>query len=192
MRRHNKKVIFRFDTNESKLNSTTLLDSLVGLTEILKAINAEMNTNKDLSFDVEAFNEGSFEITLDCCMMVATGVQGVLAANYTEFPELFENLKVLFKHYLTSNEKQSDIPEVNVPGNNNNVNVIVYNIMNNESVVNSTDRAFNTIDHDDNVNGLSLLDESRKPIIDIKKADFSKFRKSEIVELPGDKIVTRD
>lgn len=176
-----------------QINVQTLSTTLLKVEAILKEVNSELGTNKEIELTVKTYKPGSFDIYLQ----LLADATALGAASGLFNPENLETAKTIIETFSSilsikkflgghkpksvkviegSNVEDSKVEVVNNTGNITVINNPVFQIFtNNEKIDKDVEQIFEKLNTTPYINGLSIKDNNAKSLFEAEKAkhDFS-------------------
>ena len=177
-----KEYKFKYAGESSYINLNTLIMSQMYFSAMLNEINKEISPENELQIKIKSFSEGSFIVDL-LYQLVPVAPIVMSSVSYETLINLFDMLKnyIDLRTFL-GGEKADNIIEsgenVTVMKGDNNVVVskVVFNTYIGNEVLDKLSRdAFNTLDNDQEVDGLKIIEDDES-LLSINKKDFKSLK----------------
>lgn len=176
----------KFGGQENRLDALTLVYSILGFSTVIQELNTSIYPEQKVDIKIKATQPGSFEVV---CQLVeyALDTLPLIPIVISDNQEYLKGLLNLFKEFieikkLLGKEKPNKIEEngqkVIIEGNKGNIEVSLYayNFYNNNTAAHSAmSKAFRSLEQDQEVESLRIIEDESKELVEIDKADFPKL-----------------
>jgi len=195
---NSEKYAVNYGSDSHEIDSKTLSCSLSKLTEVINEINCQLKNGKKIEIKVKTFENGSFEVKIEINQFMSgddlfSPSESNIPEVLTVFKELIELLKFLGDKAPKEAVRGDDKTKViSVESQVLFVSNIVYDIFTSGKIASSAIREhFRSLDSDESILSFTLYDESRTPIIDIKRDDFKRVASIKDIPLEEKELLDR-
>lgn len=168
----------------NEIEANTYINSLIHFTKVIQEVNKSISSDKKVEVKIKANKEGSFVVdVLIASNNIIEGIKEIFSEKNVTYAagliyivgEVFKVAKHLKgdKPKKIKNDKDSVISIENNEGQ-----VMVFDFrganiyLNNHVIQEAIEQEFETLEKDESVTDLELLDKEEKPIVEIKKEEF--------------------
>lgn len=199
MREHFK---IKFNTQEeggslgyaSQIDANTFINYLFHFNTLVQEINKEIAPNRKISVKINALSKGSFLVDIELQSAFDIVKQLVLSvagrADLSSIMSILSGL-ITIKQFLGGKKPENiesigDKVTVHSQGGSVTVNYNTYKIYtNNQTVSEALEKQFETLEADENINNVAILDEAENEIVKVDREDFDSVSSpNEMVENP--------
>jgi hypothetical protein len=183
-----KRMQIRFASEENQIDSNTLINYLIHYNAVVSEINDVYGEgNKKIKVKINALEKGSFIIDVSLqddsflslfsnesvnyvagIVTIATGILGVYHH---------------FKGKLIKNKEDKDTAEIIFKDLNINediqINQTIINIYNRKEVREAISKSFQTVDEDENVDGVEISNDVNESTVSFKREEFDELKYSD-------------
>lgn len=180
-----KTITLRFNTKENHVEARALADNLYALANAIERANPDGTPNDSIAVNVTAIQDGCFETVIEVirqggALIAAVGV---------------DNVGSIIKHvisYLSIRKAIGDTP-ISVTGKNadetlniatkgglqfNNCSGITVNMLHDPNINRPYAKAMGSLKSENDIKGISILDESDTELIKIEPGEYTSFQRS--------------
>lgn len=192
-----KLVKIKFDGQTHQVNAQVFISTLVNFSEVVKEVNREIGSDKNIEIKIVATAEGSFDAHL--VLQALDGAQqlftrdnvNLLSGIVTIIGGLYGLRKWLSKRTIKTVESQGDSVKItDVNGDSIVVNGSVYNTYNNNQVVNdAVSNSFASLQDDPSITALEISDES-EVLFRAEQDEFDELATKIVIEDESNKKIT--
>ncbi len=169
----------KFDGQLHQVDSNTFISSLIGLTEVIKQVNSELNPGTVVNIKINALEKGSFIAEIATAILVtAPALPQILDTTCNTF-DVVKGIYQLRK-FLKGGKPEAVTTEGNkivIKDNHGNITItdsVTYNIYeSNPTIHKAITGQFVALQEDPSVEGFHLLDKENKEIFSAEKTDFN-------------------
>jgi hypothetical protein len=161
----------------------TFINYLFHFNNIIQEINKEIAPDRKIKVKINALSKGSFVVDIELQSIILEFVKNFVFTpdGRSDLATIIELLSVMYglKRFLSGKKPakiESSGDKVIVTAENGNtiiVNYNVYNIYTNNPVISEAmEKQFETLENDENIDNVAILDEKEQEIIKVDRRDF--------------------
>lgn len=191
-----KLVKIKFDGQTHQVNAQVFISTLVNFSEVVKEVNRELGSNKNIEIKIVAAAEGSFDAHL--VLQAVDGAQQILTANnvnllsgiVTIIGGVYHFRKWLSRRTIKDVVPQGDSVKItDIKGDSIVIHGNVYNTYNNNQIVNdAVSNSFASLQDDPSITALEISDES-EVLFRAEQDEFDELATKVIIEDENNKKV---
>jgi len=188
-REHAKKYILNYGCDCHEIDARTLSVSLETLNEVVEEINGQLHTTKKIELKVKALNDGSFEVNLEIVQL--SEEDAISIDSISHIARIINLINEIIELSIFLNEKppnKVDISDkmVHITNTENMVYTIskeAYDLFEkNDNLPDLIRKHFIMLNDDEKITSFTILDDSNKPIVNIKKESFRKVAVARLLQ----------
>ncbi|MFT3701172.1 MAG: hypothetical protein QM802_02320 [Agriterribacter sp.] len=194
-------IKIKFDGQTHQIEANTLINSLLHFTNIVQEINKDLDTGRSVIVKINALPPGSFLIHISVESLIDAAQQIFSKENLAVAKEIVNTVKEVFNLYkFLKGKKPKEIvsKEATTTIVNNNGDTYIFNnatvsiYQNNRVVKEAIAQEFETLNNDQSVTGLELLDVNDKQLFVVPKEEFPALSNVDHEEtLPDERIIPK-
>ncbi len=172
-------IRMKFDGQLHQVDSNTFISSLIGLSEVIKQVNSEINPGTAVNIKINALEKGSFIAEIATIVMPALSMLPQIVSTADGTLGIVKGIYELRK-FLKGEKPQSTVNfegGVKIQDTKGNVyvtNQATFNIYNsNPTIHKAITGQFSALQEDPSVEGFHLLDKDNKEVFSAEKSEFN-------------------